>query len=342
MKAIVTGAAGFIGSHVAEHLATSGINVLGLDDLSGSSIDNIPANVDFIEFDCQNSMVDLFKKFRPDYVYHLAAYAAEGLSHHIPTFNYQNNLIATANAVTASLLSGAKHFVFTSSIATYGHPDSSKGFSESTPCNPCDPYGIAKYACELHIKCNYDFHRSLPFTIFRPHNVFGPRQNISDPYRNVVGIFMRSLMEGRPMPIFGDGSQTRSFSYIDVVAKAIAFSPTNALARNETFNVGGDEKLSVSELANRVAKAMGKPAIVEHLPPRNEVAHAHCDHTKVRSVFSDLYLNEIGIDEGLKLMADFVKRSSIPPVTECPSEIEIMEGIPSAWRQRLVGQSSQI
>jgi UDP-glucose 4-epimerase len=170
------------------------------------------------------------------------------------------------------------------------------------------------------------------YTIFRPHNVFGPRQNIADPYRNVVGIFMARALERRPMPVFGDGTQTRSFSYIDVVAEAIARAPQIDAARNRTINIGGDEKMSVRELARRVAEVMGVAGNVEHLPPRREVQHAHCDHTLARSVFSDIYAkHSMSVLAGLRLMADAVRNRPVPPPTEFPSGIEILDRLPPSW-----------
>ena len=333
MKAIVTGAAGFIGSHVAEKLLQSGHEVIGLDDLSGSFESNIPTGIDFIKFDSQGSATELFRRIRPDLVYHLAAYAAEGLSHHIPAFNYQNNLVATANVLTASFLSNVKHFVFTSSIAAYGHPLNCSVFKEDDACNPCDPYGIAKYACELHIKAFFHYHGGPTYSIFRPHNVFGPRQNISDPYRNVVGIFMRCALQGKPMPIFGNGSQTRSFSYIDLVANCIAQSPFIPSARNEVFNIGGDESMSVLQLATIISSVMKVPETIQFLQARDEVAHAHCCHEKIRRVFADAYRNEIDIETGLERMAEYIKTKAVPPTTECPSEIEIENKLPPSWRK---------
>jgi UDP-glucose 4-epimerase len=338
MRIVVTGAAGFIGSHVAELLVAEGHSVLGLDDLTGAFRENVPAEVEFEERDCQLPVDDLFGRFRPEAVYHLAAYAAEGLSHHIPVFNYSNNIVATANVLSAAYRCQAKHFVFTSSIAAYGHPHGVEAFDENSPCNPCDPYGIAKLACEYHIRAFHDYFGGPNYTIFRPHNVFGPRQNISDPYRNVVAIFLRCALQGQPMPLFGDGLQTRSFSYIDTVSKCIADAPFASAARNETFNVGGDEPMAVKELAKQIAIEMGVPENIKFLPPRKEVMHAHCSHKKVRDAFPKAYVNPINIVSGLKLMAAFVKSNPVPHATECPSAIEIADLLPPSWSERLIAE----
>jgi len=335
MRAIVTGGAGFIGSHVATLLVAEGHDVLVIDDLSGGFEENVPCGARFEKRSIQEPLDDLFARFRPDHVYHLAAYAAEGLSHHIPVFNYTNNVVGTANVLGATYRSGGRHFVFTSSIAAYGHRRESAAFDESTPCHPCDPYGAAKLACEHHIESFHQYYGSPSYTIFRPHNVFGPRQNIADPYRNVVGIFMRSAMEGRPMPVFGDGAQTRSFSYIAAVARCIATAPFVSGAENTIFNVGGDEPMSVHELARKVAAVMGVPLEIEWLPQRKEVLHAHCDHRRVREVFPGACADVVDIIEGLRVMAGHVRSRPVPQPTDCPSPIEILDLLPPSWKQRM-------
>jgi UDP-glucose 4-epimerase len=339
MKAMVTGAAGFIGSHVAEFLLKQGHEVLAIDDLSGGFRENVPSGASFEKRSVTSPLDDVFQRFQPNVVYHLAAYAAEGLSHHIPVFNYTNNAVGTANVLASACRQGVEHFVFTSSIAAYGHPENGEPFDEQTACHPCDPYGTAKLACEHHVRAVADYFGGPSFTIFRPHNVFGPRQNVADPYRNVVGIFMTRCLAGLPMPIFGDGSQTRSFSHIGTVARCISEAPWTPAARNETFNVGGDESMSVHDLAGHVADAMGVPLRIEWLPPRKEVQHAHCLHDRVRAVFPAAFENSIGIVPGLREMAAFVRSHPVPPATECPAAIEIDARLPLSWQKRL-GRSS--
>ena len=332
MKCLVTGGAGFIGSHVAERLVSAGHEVLVLDDLSGGVEANVPRGAVFIKGSvCAPEVDGLFQEFKPAWVFHLAAYAAEGLSHHIPVFNFRNNLEGTANVLAAAHRAGVKHFVFTSSIAVYGHGIGRSPFFEDTEAEPVDPYGIAKLACEQHIKAAARYHRGPNWTIFRPHNVFGELQNISDPYRNVVGIFARCARLGQPMPIFGDGAQTRSFSYIDQVAAAIADAPTNLGAVNQIINIGGDEVLSVRELARAVSEAMGVEEKLAFLLARAEVQAAHCDHAKARRIFSGM--TGLSVAEGLKRMAAWVRSlPEIPPPTPCPSPIEIEDNLPPSWR----------
>src|SRR5256885_11635332 len=238
-RVLITGAAGFIGSHVARHCLDLGFEVVGIDDLSGGSLDNVPTNVAFREGSITNNnfVSALWDEGAFDYVYHLAAYAAEGLSHFIRRFNYTNNLIGSVNLINQSVLHEVKCFVFTSSIAVYG--ESQTPMTEDLVPRPEDPYGISKYAVELDLAAARSLF-GLDYVIFRPHNVYGERQNIADRYRNVVGIFMNQLLQGQSMSVFGDGEQQRAFTHIDDIAPLIAAAPTTDGAPNQIFNVGAD------------------------------------------------------------------------------------------------------
>ena len=337
MRVLVTGAAGFLGSHVCEVLLQNGCSVLGIDDLSGGTLENVPKSIEFVKASITDDLNPIFQQFKPASVYHLAAYAAEGLSHHIPVFNYMNNTVGTANILAACYRHGVKHFVFTSSIAVYGHPATDEPFTEATVPHPCDPYGAAKLACEHHIRSVFAYFGGPAFTIFRPHNVFGSRQNISDPYRNVVGIFMGKALQGLPFPIFGDGTQTRSFSHVHSVASAIAAAPFLQKARNATFNIGGDEPMSVKGLADLVSNEFCIPLKIDYLSPRKEVAHAHCDHSLAKNVFPEAYARALDIRSGLTEMAQYVRQRPIPNSTECPTQIEIVDQLPPSWLSRLRG-----
>ena len=234
MKALVTGGAGFIGAHVTKHVLALGMDAVVLDDLSGGFEDNVDPRAVFVKGSVEdNVLIDrLFEEHKFDYVYHLAAYAAEGLSHFIRRFNYNNNLIGSINLINASVVHKVKCFVFTSSIAVYGEQD--PPMREDMTPKPEDPYGVAKYAVEMDLKCAHEMF-GLNSIVFRPHNVYGEYQNIGDRYRNVVGIFMNQLMQGKDLTVFGDGEQTRAFSYIDDVAPIIARSVHVEGAYNEVF-----------------------------------------------------------------------------------------------------------
>jgi UDP-glucose 4-epimerase len=328
-RVLVTGGAGFIGSHVADALIRRGCAVTVLDDLSGGFRDNVPAAATFVHGSvADEALVDrVFAGGRFTHVYHLAAYAAEGLSHFIKRFNYTNNVIGSVTLLNAAVNSGVDMFVFTSSIAVYGRSDVLP-VTEATPVRPEDSYGIAKHAVELELQATHDMF-GLDYVVFRPHNVFGPRQNIGDRYRNVVGIFMNQILQGRPMTIFGDGSQTRAFSYVDDVSETIAGAIDTPAARNQVFNVGADRPYSLGELAHLVAEAMGVPPDIVHLPPRHEVQHAYASHERARRTFPTVA--QTSLEDGLRRMAAWVRQHGAhtsPPF----GRIEILKNLPAAWQ----------
>jgi UDP-glucose 4-epimerase len=328
-RVLVTGGAGFIGSHVAAALVARGHDVTALDDLTGGFPDSVPAAARFVRASVTDYiLIDrLFAESRFDYVFHLAAYAAEGLSHFIKRFNYTNNVIGSVNLINASINTGAKGFVFASSIAVYGSSPIVPMTEEMTPA-PEDPYGIAKYAVERELASSHAMF-GLDYMIFRPHNVYGPRQNIGDRYRNVVGIFMNQILQGRPMTIFGDGTQTRAFSWVDDVAPVMADAIDEPRAWNEVFNIGSDDPCSLNDLARRVAAAMGVAPRIEHLPPRHEVRHAYSSHAKMARVFGRRETTPL--DEGLRAMAAWVREHGARS-SPAFGDIEIRKNLPEVWQ----------
>ncbi len=328
-RVLVTGVAGFIGSHVAEHCLRLGFQVVGVDDLSGGFVENVPVGVDFRRGSVTDAawVSDLWADGSFDYVYHLAAYAAEGLSHFIRHFNYETNLLGAINLINQAALHQAKCFVFASSIAVYGAGQTP--MTEDTVPRPEDPYGIAKYAIELDLAAAYHIF-GLPYIIFRPHNVYGERQNIADRYRNVIGIFMNQVTQGQPMTIFGDGRQTRAFSYIDDVAPVMARAPLVTEAYQQVFNIGADQPVTVLALAQAVAGALHVEPLICHLPARQEVTHAFATHDKMRRVFQPD--RPVPLDEGLYRMAQWVRqRGPLRPVEF--EAIEVPINLPPSWRR---------
>lgn len=326
-KSLVTGGAGFIGSHVVKHALAMGHEVVVLDDLSGGFEDHIPEGAEFVK----GSVVDhqlvteLFAEHRFDYVYHLAAYAAEGLSHFIRRFNYNTNLVGSINLINEAVKHKVKCFVFTSSIAVYG-----KGqlpMTEEMKPEPEDPYGVSKYGVELDLRAAHEMF-GLNYVVFRPHNVYGENQNIGDKYRNVIGIFMNQIMQGKSLTIFGDGTQTRAFSYIDDVAIPIARCVDMPAAYNQVFNVGADKPYTVKELASVVGEEFGVKPDITFLSARNEVLHAYSDHSKARSIFGES--SGIDLKEGIARMAAWAKRVGARQSQEF-GNIEIAEKLPDGW-----------
>jgi UDP-glucose 4-epimerase len=312
------------------------MEVTATDDLSGGFVENVPDGAEWVEGDLRDRdfVAGLWKGRSFDYVYHLGAYAAEGLSHFIRAYNYRNNIEASMNLINNAVVADAERFVFTSSIAVYGAGQSP--MSEEMVPRPEDPYGIAKYAVELDLEAAHRMF-GLEYTVFRPHNVYGERQNIADPYRNVIGIFMNRVLQGEAMPVFGDGKQTRAFSHISDVAPAIAASPLIDGTRNEVFNIGADEPTTVLELAKLTAEALAVEPEMVHLDPRKEVVHAFADHSKLRRIFG--HTEPLPLREGLRRMADWVRERGPSEPIEFPGAIEIERELPPSWRAILQSRS---
>ena len=336
-KILVTGAAGFIGSHVAEWLLRAGHDVVAVDDLSGWFTRNLPEGVRFFPIDVADAEAvdELFEsEGRFEVIYHLAAYAAEGLSHFIRRYNYTNNVIGSVNLVNNAVRTEASCFVFTSSIAVYG--TNQLPMSEDLVPQPEDPYGVAKYAVELDLKAAKE-QFGLDWIVFRPHNVYGERQNIADRYRNVIGIFMNQLLKEEPMTVFGDGEQTRAFSFISDVAPVIARAPWVDGARNQVFNVGADRPYTILELGEEIARALDMPARFEHLPARNEVVHAHASHDRVRAVFGEG--DPVSLRDGIARMAEWVRTEGVRPTVGYEG-LEVTRNFPAAWSHYLGAEAS--
>jgi UDP-glucose 4-epimerase len=329
MSVLVTGGAGFIGSHVARHLVDAGQDVVVLDDLSGGYEENVPTGAILVA----GSVVDpelveeLFREHEFSHVFHLAAYAAEGLSHFIRRFNYTNNVLGSVNLLNAAVRAETvERFVFTSSIAVYGAAQTP--MTEDTVPEPEDPYGIGKYAVELDLRAAQRMF-GLDYTIFRPHNVYGEQQNVADPYRNVIGIFINQLLSDRPLTIFGDGLQTRAFTHIDDVAPVIARSIDVPQAATEVFNVGADTPHTVLDLAHTVARSFGvEDPEIEFLPAREEVVHAFSDHAKLHRVFGQE--PAVSLEEGLNRMAEWARGIGVREPVRFES-VEVLRNLPPSW-----------
>lgn len=331
-RILVTGGCGFIGSHLADALVKCGNEVWVIDDCSGGLLGNVPYEVmkenRFRMYDLatsQDSIESLFAREKFDVVYHLAAYAAECLSPHIKRFNYMNNLIGSVNLINAAVNNGVKLFVFTSSAAVYGEQTFMR---EDQECWPLDSYGIAKLAVEQELAITKKLF-GMDYVIFRPHNVFGERQNLADRYRNVVGIWMNQIMRGEPITIFGDGTQERAFTHIENIIPVMVEAPVTPRAINQIFNLGCDRRYSVNELASMVTMAMGAKPVVASLNPRHEVHVVAPVHDAIVDVFKfDEY---VGVQAGLNRMAKWAKTVG-PQEPSRFGEIEIEKNLPESWR----------
>ena len=272
---LITGVAGLLGSRLADWIVENKpeYKIVGIDDLSGGYESNVHPKVDLWEIDLVKHSIDTcFSKNKFDYVFHFAAYAAEGLSPFIRCFNYDNNLKVTARIVNECIKTDVKRLVFTSTLAVYGHGYGGI-FDETQQQAPIDPYGVAKYACEMDIQIANEQH-GLDYCIIRPHNVYGVKQNIWDKYRNVLGIWMYQYLNNESMTIFGDGEQTRAFSFIDDILEPLWNSATREKASKQIINLGGVEEISIKEAANTLRAVIDTKDEFRYLEARHEVKHS--------------------------------------------------------------------
>ena len=328
MTTLISGACGLIGSELAHECVKRGQKVIAVDNLSGGDKKNLPEGVMFFCEDIcnQHGMEWIFNAIKPDFVIHAAAMAAENLSHNCRSFTYSNNLVGSTNVINLCVKHRVKLMMNLSSIAVYGH--GSGVFYEGDRITPSDPYGIAKLAVELDLRAAHEFFNDFNYITFRPHNVVGVRQNLSDASRNVLSIFIKQYLTMKPFTIFGDGSQTRSFTPVKSIVPIMVDSMTHPLSWNNEFNIGTDNKLSVLALA-----AMVNPYHpIEYLPGRKECVHAHCDHSKLHRFFGEP--DEAPLAELIEEMTEAARTMDLNKVTPFP-KIEIEEGMPEIWKQHI-------
>lgn len=330
MKVLITGVAGLIGSRLADWIIENkpGVEVIGIDDLSGGYRENVHPDVDLLEIDINNKMLSsVFAVTKPDYVFHFAAYAAEGLSPFIRQYNYENNLVATSRIINECIKHDVKRLVFTSTLAVYGHGNYGI-FDEAQVPKPIDPYGVAKYACEMDIQIAGEQH-GLDWCIIRPHNVYGVKQNIWDKYRNVLGIWMYQYMNNEPMTIFGDGEQKRAFSYIDDILEPLWNSAVKPEASKEIINLGGVEEWTINN-ANKVLLEVISNGEVVYKEARHEVKHSIPTYQKSVDILG--FEHKISLKEGLTKMWDWAQKQ---PKRErfVWENYEIEKGIYSFWKK---------
>lgn len=329
---LVTGIAGFLGSWVAQHLIANGHRVVGVDDLSGGTIDNLPDGISgFFYGDITSKLcIDHWRirGWEPQAVVHCAAFASENLSHHCRTHAYKSVVLGTANVVNACVNHGVELLVNMSSIAVYG--SQLTPFLETTPLLPEDPYGAAKACAETDIRAARD-HFGLNYVTFRPHNLIGTRQNMADSTRNVASIFIRQALSGQPLTIFGDGTQTRAWSPVNAVSKVIAACVDRPETWNKSYNIGGEQVMTVNELASTILALTDSIADIQHLPDRNEVKHAISAHSYVKKAFPDLYDRYENPLYVLSEMVEEARKKPFKPLQSLPS-IEINKNLPSVWK----------
>ena len=333
MRIFITGIAGFLGSHLADRMINLGHDVLGNDTLIGGYEDNVNHKATLYKVDCCNRerMADIMKNV--DVVIHTAATAHEGLSVVSPDFITKNVFQATVSTISAALENKVRRFVYCSSMARYGNQQTP--FTEDMKPMPVDPYGIAKVAGEDTLRMLSDTH-GMEWNIAVPHNIVGPRQRYDDPFRNVMSIMINRNLQGKPAIIYGDGLQTRCFSYVDDCIQCLEKLILDNDIVGQIINIGPDEgTITVKDLANLIANKTGcnlQPIHVDDRP--QEVKHATCSADKARQVLK--YKTTTDLETAVERTIDYIKKRGTKPFDYTfPLEI-VNSKTPRTWKERLI------
>lgn len=331
MKVFITGIAGFLGSHLADHFVRQGQHVSGCDNLVGGYSDNIPKTAIFSYSDCldREKMETILDGV--DVVYHCSAYAYEGLSVFSPHLVTQSIYGATTSVLSAAISNRVRRFIYCSSMARYG-TQKHLPFRERMAPRPQDPYGISKYAAELTVQNLCQVH-GMEYVIAVPHNIIGPRQKYDDPYRNVASIMLNLMLQGRQPIIYGDGKQKRCFSFIKDVVEPLAKMATEPVS-GQVINIGPDEEfVSINELAETAAKLLGFKLNPTYVPGRpQEVKLATCSADKARDLLD--YNPKTSLEDGLRSMIAYIKERGTRPFTYHHG-LEIVNDLtPVTWTER--------
>ncbi len=338
-KVLVTGAAGFMGSHLVDALLDLGHEVYSLDDLSWGYKENVNPKSTFIQLDLQDKekTEKYITEIKPEYVFHLAADATEGRSQFTPINSTQRNYGAYLNLLVPSIKNGMKKMILTSSMSVYGAQK--PPFSEDMERRPEDIYAISKSAMEHATEILSKVFK-FEYTIIRPHNVYGPRQNLADPYRNVIAIFINRLLQNKNFFIYGDGNQKRAFSYIDDFTPYIVKAGFEDLANNQVFNIGPVEECTINELGEIVLDVFFNGDVPEnmlpqHLPPRPlEVSDAWCTAEKAEKILG--YKTTISLKDGIHKMVEWARSVGPMPFKYLDNLELVSDATPTTWKDKLL------
>lgn len=340
MKILVTGAAGFMGSHLVNALLEAGHDVYGVDDLSGGYMENVNPKSKFTKLDLQlrKETEDYIDSIKPELVFHLAADATEGRSQFTPINCTMRNYVAYLNLLIPCIKNGMKKMVLTSSMSVYGAQKAP--FSEDMERAPEDIYAISKAAMEHATEILSDVH-NFKYTIIRPHNVYGPGQNLADPYRNVIAIFINRMLQNKHVYIYGDGNQKRAFSYIEDFTPYIIKAGMDDVANSQIFNIGPTQEYTINELAKVVLEVFYPDGNVpdnmkpEYLPLRpKEVVDAWCTVEKAEKLLG--YKTTVNLKEGVGKMVEWAKKMGPQNFHYMDSLELVTDDTPATWKEKLL------
>ncbi len=330
-KILITGVAGFLGSHLAEKLSKLGHHIVGIDNMVGGYEDNVLKEIEFYKVDCCdfNKIKSIMKNV--EIVYHCAATAHEGLSVFSPFEISKNNYLASVSIFSAAINEKVKRIIFCSSMARYG--DQKTPFDESMNTKPVDPYAISKVAAEEVLKNLCDLN-NIEWVIAVPHNIIGPRQIYDDPYRNVVSIFLNRMLQGKAPIIYGDGEQKRCFSFIDDCLDCMIPMLDQKNLNKQIINIGPDEEfVTINDVVEICANITGSnlDPIYKKERPR-EVKHATCSSNKARKLLN--YKTKTNLKEGILRTYDYIKKRGVRKF-DYRLAIEIDNNLtPDTWKKK--------
>ena len=330
-KILVTGVAGFLGSHLAEQLANLGHEVVGIDSMIGGYKDNIPKNIKFHNIDCCDFEKVKVVMSNVEVVYHCAATAHEGLSVFSPFEITKNNYLASVSIFSAAINHKVKRIIFCSSMARYG--GQTTPFLESMKATPVDPYAISKVAAE-DVLINLCELNNIEWVIAVPHNIIGPRQKYNDPFRNVVSIMINRMLQGKAPIIYGDGEQKRCFSYIDDCLSCLIPMLDQENLNKQIINIGPDEEfVTINQIAEICSNISGANLPPIYKPGRpKEVKHATCSADKARKLLN--YKTSVTLKEGIQKTFEYIKKRGTLPF-DYNIEIEINNELtPKTWTKK--------
>jgi UDP-glucose 4-epimerase len=293
MKVLVTGGAGFIGSHLCERLLNAGHQVVVLDNEATGRRANVPAAAHYLKGDVSRPE-DVERAFAGglDAVCHIAGQVSLIRSFTDPAIDLGTNVLGTLNVLQRCLKNRVRRLLYASSMQAYG-ATTVVPTPEDTPCRPASYYGINKYAAERYVhitaeRVDLDF--QFWVTSFRMYNVYGPRQALDNPYQGVLGIFLGNLLRGEPLTIFGDGEQSRDFVYIDDVVEAWLKALEEPASYGGVFNLGSGRETSINELADLALASLGRTRChreVRYAPGRpGELRRVAADTTRARAILA--------------------------------------------------------
>lgn len=340
MRILVTGSAGFIGSFLTDYLIEENHTLFGVDNLSGGFKENIHKKSNFTKLDIRDRKnTDAYiSKIKPQLIYHLAADATEGRSQFTPLQSTETNYMAYLNLLVPAIRNGMKRIVLVSSMSVYGSQKTP--FVETMDRKPDDIYGISKASMERATEILSKVH-NFSYSILRPHNVYGPRQNMSDPYRNVLAIFINRLLSNKFFYIYGTGNQKRAFSYIDDIIPPLAKAGFLKEADGEIFNIGPTKEYTINALSKIILEEfMEGKKLPKNLAPRYlkqrpmEVKDAWCTAEKAERILG--YKTTVTLREGIKNMVSWAKERG-------PQEFRYLENLelvnkdtPDIWKKKIM------